>query len=168
MECLFAGFDYALLDEEGKKQYKSIVIDGKIKKELITETIPTTATHYGAGATNPNVSMNPDDENSAYVILDGVQRGAAWYNIILAKENKLDKGDSFYTTFVKDGPTWIPQGGYVSFTEPEDIDDYEIDVEKIIEKHVVGKLDHIMYGIGLSLDDLRQKDHKFAVDDFFE
>lgn len=160
--------EVALLDEEGKKQYKSTVIDGKIKKELITETIPTTATHYGAGATNPNVSMNPDDENSAYVILDGVQRGAAWYNIILAKENKLDKGDSFYTTFVKDGPTWIPQGGYVSFTEPEDINDYDIDVEKIIEKHVVGKLDHIMYGIGLSLDDLRQKDHKFAVDDFFE
>ena len=157
-----------LLDEEGKQQFKSTVIDGKIKKERITETIDTTASHYGAGATNTNASMNPDDDNSAYVILDGVQRGAAWYNIVLAKENKLDKGDSFYTTFVKDGPTWIPRGGYVSFSEPEEIDAYEIDVEKIIEKHVVGKLDHIMYGLGLSLDDLRQIDKKFTVEDFFE
>ena len=57
--------------------------------------------------------------------------------------------------------------GYVSFSEPEDIEDYEIDVEKIIEKHVVGKLDHIMYGIGLSLDDLRPTRKKLTVDDFF-
>ena len=157
-----------LLDEDGKRQHKEIVVDGKKKRVLITETIDATATHYGNGATNPSASMNTDDENSAYLVLDGVQRGAAWYNIVLAKENKLDKGDSFYTTFVKDGPTWIPQGGYVSFSEPEDIEDYEIDVEKRIEKHVVGKLDHIMYGIGLSLDDLRPTERKFTVDDFFE
>lgn len=156
-----------LLDESGKKQYKSTVVDGKIKKELITFPVDVAGTHYGEGATNPNASMNPDDDNAAYVVLDGVQRGAAWYNIVLAKENKLDKGDSFYTTFVKDGPTWIPAGGYVSFSEPEDIEDYEIDVEKIIEKHVVGKLDHIMYGIGLSLDDLRPTRKKLTVDDFF-
>ena len=157
-----------LLDESGKKQYKSTVVDGKIKKELITFPVDVAGTHYGEGATNPNASMNPDDDNAAYVILDGVQRGAAWYNIVLAKETKLDKGDSFYTTFVKDGPTWIPAGGYVSFSEPEDIEGYEIDVEKIIEKHVVGKLDHIMYGIGLSLDDLRPIRKKLTVADFFE
>jgi len=161
--------EVAKLDENGKKQFKSTIIDGKIKKELITETIDTTAIHYGEGATNNNASMNPDNDNAAYAILDGVQRGAAWFNIVIAKDvsEKLDKGDSFYTTFVKDGPTWIPSGGYVSFSEPNDIDAYEIDVEKIIEKHVVGKLDHIMYGIGLSLDDLRPEKNKLTWDDFF-
>ena len=159
--------DVPLLDENGKKQYKSTVIDGKIKKELITETIDTTSLHYGKGATNSNASINADDDNSAYVILNGVQRGAAWYNIVIANDSSdmLDKGDSFYTTFVKDGPTWIPSGGYVSFSEPDDINAYEIDVEKIIEKHVVGKLDHIMYGIGLSLDDLRPAKKKLTWDD---
>ena len=62
-----------------------------------------------------------------------------------------------------DSPGWL-----CLLSEPEDIEDYEIDVEKIIEKHVVGKLDHIMYGIGLSLDDLRPIRKKFTVADFFE
>ncbi len=133
------------------------------------EEVDSTSLHYGDGATNPNASPTSDGENACYTNLSGDARGAAWHNIVLSniEYSPLDKGDSYYTTFVKDGPTWIPQGGYISFHDPEQIKDYEIDVEKIIEKHVVGKLDHIMYGLGLSLDDLREVEHKFTVADYF-
>jgi DNA polymerase elongation subunit (family B) len=132
--------------------------------------LKNTSWHYAEGATNENVSINSDGDNSCYTNLDGNARGAAWHNIVLSNVEypPLDKGDSFYTTFVNAGPTWIPSGGYVSFHDPEQIAEYTIDIEKIIEKHVVGKLDHIMYGIGMSLDDLRPMEHKFMVADFFE
>ena len=68
---------------------------------------------------------------------------------------------------MKDGPTWIPSGGYIGFHDVEQISEYEIDVEKIIEKHIIGKLDHIMYGIGMSLNDLRPEKKSFKVSDFF-
>ena len=133
------------------------------------EEVDSTSIHYGEDATNLNASPTSDGENACYTNLSGDARGAAWHNIVLSNDEyqPLDKGDSYYTTFVKDGPTWIPSGGYVSFHDPEQIKDYEIDVEKIIEKHVVGKLDHIMYGIGLSLDDLRETEQKFKVADYF-
>ena len=75
---------------------------------------------------------------------------------------KLDRGDSYNYTFVKDGPTWYPEGGYVAFHELSQVKDYELDIEKIIEKNIIGKLDHIMYGIGLSNDMLRAPTRKFA------
>ena len=30
------------------------------------------------------------------------------------------------------------------------IDDYVIDIDKIIEKNIISKLEHIMYGLGVS------------------
>ena len=66
-----------------------------------------------------------------------------------------------------DGPTWIPSDGYVSFHDIEQIAEYEIDVDKIVEKHIIGKLDHIMGGMGMTLDDLRPEKKLFKVSDFF-
>ena len=99
----------------------------------------------------------------------GPIRGAAWHNIVLANDEygKFDKGDSFYTTFVIDGPTWIPSGGYVSFHDIEQISEYQIDVDKLVEKHIISKMDNIMRGIGMSLDDLRPEKKLFKVSDYF-
>ena len=126
--------------------------------------------HYAKGATNQSARSNSESEDyKCYANLSGTARGAAFHNIVLANDEygTLDKDDSFYTTFVKDGPTWIPSGGYIGFHDVEQISEYEIDVEKIIEKHIIGKLDHIMYGIGMSLNDLRPEKKSFKVSDFF-
>ena len=109
--------------------------------------------HYSEGATNASARADAKDElDKAYTNLSGDKKGAAWHNIVLANETfpKIDRGDSYNYTFVKDGPTWFPEGGYVAFHEMSQIKDYEIDIEKVIEKNIIGKLDHIMYGIGMS------------------
>ena len=111
--------------------------------------------------------------DKAYATLSGDKKGAAWHNIVLANDTfpKLDRGDSYNYTYVKDGPTWFPEGGYVAFHELSQIEDYTLDIEKIIEKNIIGKLDHIMYGIGLSNDMLRPPKDKFdgrdlSIEDF--
>ena len=116
---------------------------------------------YGKGATNPTAHPDAKDEaDQSYVSMTGQQRAAAWHNIVISSESypKLDKGDSYRYTFVKEGPTWIPNGGYVGFHDLEQIDDYELDIDLIIEKNIINKLDHIMYGIGLSNNMLREEE----------
>ena len=113
---------------------------------------------------------NSEDDQCYVGEPSGPVRGAAWHNIVLANDEygKFDKGDSFYTTFAIDGPTWVPSGGYVSFHDIEQISEYEIDVDKIVEKHIIGKLENIMRGMGMTLNDLRRPERKlFKVSDFF-
>jgi DNA polymerase elongation subunit (family B) len=131
-----------------------------IARARLGKWLPTTDDHYSAGATNPSADPEAFDEvDKSYANLGGNQKGAAWHNIVLANDSypTIDRGDSFSYTFVKDGPTWIPEGGYVGFHELSQIKNYELDIEKIIEKNIIGKLDHIMYGIGMSNDMLRPK-----------
>ena len=129
------------------------------------------AGHYSQAATNPSArSDSANDDDQCYANAGGGPvRGAAWHNIVLANDEygKFDKGDSFYTTFVIDGPTWIPSGGYVSFHDIEQISEYQIDVDKLVEKHIISKMDNIMRGIGMSLDDLRPEKKLFKVSDYF-
>ena len=56
---------------------------------------------------------------------------------------------------VEDGPTWIPSGGYVAFQEVNQIQDYVIDIDLLVEKNIISKLEHMMYGLGISNDILR-------------
>ena len=115
--------------------------------------------HYNEGATNKQARPDAkDDSDKCYTNLSGDKKGAAWHNIVLANETfpKLDKGDSYNFVFVKDGPTWIPEGGYVAFHDISQIKDYTIDLDTIIEKNIISKLDHILYGIGLSNSMLRE------------
>lgn len=110
------------------------------------------------GATNPNARSDAKDEDDqCYKNLGGHQKGAAWYNVVLSDDSypPIDKGDSYYYTFVEDGPTWIPGGGYVAFQEVSQIRDYVIDIDLLIEKNIISKLEHMMYGLGLSNDILR-------------
>jgi len=119
--------------------------------------------------TNPSASVDAKDESDqCYAVLSGAHRAAAWYNVVISDEMnpKLDKGDSYKTTFAKDGPTWIPSGGYIAFQEAEQIKDYELDIDMIIEKNVISKLDHILYGIGLSNDMLRHTHVQLRIEDF--
>ena len=116
--------------------------------------------HYVAGSTNERAHPGARDEtDQCYGKLDGAKRAAAWHNVVLSDElyPKLDRGDSFAYTFAKSGPTWIPEGGYVAFHELSQIGEYELDLEMIIEKNIINKLDHVLYGIGLSNDMLRPK-----------
>ena len=111
------------------------------------------------------ILMLKDDTDKCYKTMQGAQRGAAWHNVVLANDEfpKFDRGDSFRYTFVKDGPTWIPTGGYVGFHDTSQIEEYELDIDMIVEKNVINKLDHIMYGIGLSNDMLRDEEGRTAI-----
>ena len=109
-------------------------------------------------ATNPDARHDAKDEDDqCYVRLSGNQKGAAWYNVVLSNDDypPIDKGDSYYFTFVEDGPTWIPSGGYVAYQDANQISQYVLDIDEIIEKNVISKLEHIMYGLGVSNDILR-------------
>ena len=115
--------------------------------------------HYNAGATNKSARPDARDESDkCYSNLSGDKKGAAWHNVVLANDSfaKLDKGDSYNFIFVKDGPTWIPEGGYAAFHDLSQIEDYTIDLDTIIEKNIISKLDHILSGIGLSNNMLRE------------
>ena len=110
-------------------------------------------------ATNESARADAkDDSDKCYSNLSGDKKGAAWHNIVLANDvyPKLDRGDSYNFIFVNDGPTWIPEGGYVAFHDLSQIEDYTIDIDTIIEKNIISKLDHILYGIGLSNSMLRE------------
>jgi len=139
------------------------------------ESVSPAAVHYGAGATNPRA--RPDDRgfDKCFTQMRTNERAAAWYNIVLATEDlgMIDRGEGFYTIYVLDGPTWIPVGGGIGFFDIEEIEAYTIDYEKIIEKNIIAKIDHIMYGIGLSNDIFRVKTAdeefkklKFRAEDF--
>ena len=127
--------------------------------------------HYNAGATNQqrkhysmenrtDFAVRPQNtgDSKCYANLTGSAKGAAWHNIVLANDvyPKIDNGDTYNFLFVKDGPTWIPEGGYVGFHDVSQINNYTIDIETIIEKSIISKLDHILSGIGLSNDMLRE------------
>jgi DNA polymerase elongation subunit (family B) len=138
-----------------------VPIEDLIARARLGKWLPPTTDHplYGTAATNPKASVDAFDESDqCYANLGGTQKAAAWYNIVLANEAypDFDKGDSFYYTFVKGGPTWIPAGGYVGFHDLSQISEYEIDIDLIIEKNIISKLDHILYGIGLSNSLLRE------------
>jgi len=150
------------LDNRGKE----VKIGGKFVKD----EMEVTSLHYGDGATNPEADPYSKGDNASYANLLANGRAAAWHNIVLANDEyqKLDKGDSFYMTFLRNGPTWIPEGGYAAFHDLEQIKSYEIDVEMVIEKHIISKLDHIMYGLGMSNDELRPHPKKLVMGDFFE
>ena len=45
--------------------------------------------------------------------------------------------------------------GYVAYQDASQISRYVLDIDEIIEKNVISKLEHIMYGLGVSNDILR-------------
>ena len=138
-----------------------VPIEDLIARARLGKWLPPETSHplYGEAATNANATPDAFDESDqCYANLGGTQKAAAWHNIVLANDtySDFDKGDSFYYTFVNGGPTWIPAGGYVGFHELSQISEYSIDIDLIIEKNIISKLDHILYGIGLSNSLLRE------------
>ena len=135
-------------------------ISEMVSGKRLGQWLPQTDDHYSAAATNLEARPDARDLNDkSYTNLSGEKKGAAWHNIVLANEDypKMDKGDVFSYIYAKDGPTWIPDGGWIAFHEISQISEYEIDIEKIIEKLIISKLDHIFYGIGLDNDILRER-----------
>ena len=136
-----------------------------------SETIGKTPIHYGAGAVKQDVRPDvKNPENKCYgKKYAGEQKAAAWHNIVLSndKHPPFEKDDSYYLTFSKDGPTWIPAGGWIAFADDEQITEYEIDLNEVIEKHIIKKMKLIMDGLGLSLDELRVQEKRYVMDDFF-
>ena len=97
-------------------------------------------------------------------------RAAAWHNIVLKSEEypALEQGDTYYTTYVKDGPTWIPNGGMVAFHQFEQISEYELDIDKIIEKNIIDVLDNIMTTMGKDKSIFMPQKRRLKVSDFIE
>ncbi len=138
-----------------------IPVEDLVARASLGQWLPSNSDnwHYNEAATNKQARPDAKDESDkCYSNLSGDKKGAAWHNIVLANETfpKLDKGDSYNFIFVKDGPTWIPEGGYVAFHDLSQIKDYTIDIDTIIEKNIISKLDHILSGIGLSNSMLRE------------
>lgn len=160
-----------LNDHIGRVRNEEVPVEDMFARGRLGKWLPSDIDHpvLGDAATNPNTHPEAKDEDDqCYKVLGGHQKGAAWYNIVLANESypPVDKGDSFYYTFAKDGPTWIPAGGYIAFQEVEQIGAYELDIDLIIEKNIISKLEHIMYGIGLSNDILRNPRRMLSIGDF--
>jgi len=160
-----------LTDHIADIREQRIPISDMVARGRLGKWLPSQIEHprLGAGATNPNTSPDAKDEDDqCYKVLGGHQKGAAWYNIVLSNESypPIDKGDSYYYTFAKGGTTWIPSGGYIAFQDLEQIDGYELDIDLIIEKNVISKLEHIMYGIGLNNDMLREMPRMLSIGDF--
>jgi len=121
---------------------------------------------YHLAGTNPKSSPEADnEEDECYGNLTDRAKAAAWYNLVLADEQNppIDKGEYLYMTLAIDGPTWIPNGGYIGFQESEQIEDYTLDIERIIEKEVIGKVNHLFFGIGKDNMDLLEKKKKVFV-----
>ncbi len=154
--------------KDSKIPLEDMIARARLGKWIPSDDLPHEG--YRGAATNSSATVDAMDEtDQCYSRLSGNQRGAAWHNVILATDAypALDKGDSYYYTFVNEGPTWIPTGGYVAFHDIEQIDEYSLDIDMIIEKNVISKLDHIMSGIGLSNDMLRKEDYvHLSVEDF--
>ncbi len=121
--------------------------------------------HYSFG------SSTAETQNPQYytTMLDFV-RAAAWHNIVLKSEEypALEQGDTYYTTYVKDGPTWIPNGGMVAFHQFEQISEYELDIDKIIEKNIIDVLDNIMTTMGKDKSIFMPQKRRLKVSDFIE
>jgi len=157
--------------------YVSDIRNGKVahddmfSRARLGKWLPTHTGHPLLDTAATNTQADPDAKDEAdqsYSVLGGVHRAAAWYNVVISDDvyPPMDKGDSYWTTFAKNGPTWIPTGGYIAFQDYEQIKDYELDIDTIIEKNVISKLDHIMYGIGLDNDLLRQTTVQLRIEDF--
>jgi len=149
----------------------NIPIEDLIAGARLGKWLPSQTEHplYGLGATNEKATPDAFDEfDQCYTNLSGSHKGAAWHNVVLSNDAypKFDKGDSFKYTFVKDGPTWFPEGGFVAFHELSQISEYEIDIEAIIEKNIISKVNHILYGIGLSNSMLRESEADAKFEDF--
>ena len=150
---------------------RKVPVSEMIARGRLGKWLPSKIDHpkLSKGATNENTDPDAlDEDDQCYKVLGGHQKGAAWYNVVLADETypPIDKGDSYYYTFVEDGETWIPSGGYIAFQDLSQIEGYKLDIETIIEKNVISNLDHIMYGIGLSNEILRNPHTNLSVEDF--
>jgi DNA polymerase elongation subunit (family B) len=135
---------------------------------LVNQIAPKIAkknSHYSLGSSTINVP-NPDYLTQ----MSNFHKAAAWHNIVLDNDEygPLEQGDSYFTTFVSDGPTWIPNGGMVAFHDIEQISQYTIDIDKIIEKNIVDSMDSIISAMNGDKELLTPKKVRFMVADYIE
>ena len=133
--------------------------------QQIAPKIAKKNSHYSEGSSTVNVP-NPEYLTQ----LSNYHKAAAWHNIVLVNDDyaPIEQGDSYYTTFVCDGPTWIPNGGMVGFHDIEQISEYTIDIDKVIEKNIIDSMDSIMSAMGGNKELLSPKEILFMVADYIE
>ncbi len=121
--------------------------------------------HYTFGSSTEGVSK--------IVYLTALQdfhKAAAWHNINLVSDNypPIEQDDSFYTVYVKNGPTWIPSTGMIAFQEVEQIAEYEIDIEKVLEKGIIASMDSILKAFNYDKTIVEDREIRFKVEDYLE
>ena len=133
--------------------------------QQIAPKIAKKNSHYSEGSSTVNVP-NPEYLTQ----MSNYHKAAAWHNIVLVNDDyaPIEQGDSYYTTFVCDGPTWIPNGGMVGFHDIEQISEYTIDIDKVIEKNIIDSMDSIMSAMGGNKELLSPKEILFMVADYIE
>ena len=136
------------------------------KPENVNRIAPAIAKkhlHYTFGSSTEGVS-----KITYLSALQDFHKAAAWYNIHLSDDNypPIEQDDSFYTVYVKDGPTWIPSTGMVAFQEVEQISDYEIDIDKVIDKNLFASMDSILTAFGYDKSVLDANKVRFTVEGY--
>ncbi len=159
--------------EAGKIPLESLCGRASLRKSIpkpnnasrIAPNIAKKHFHYTFGSSTEGVS------NVSYLsTLQDFHKAAGWYNIHLSDENypPIEQGDSFYTVYVKDGPTWIPSTGMIAFQDVEQIKDYEIDIDKVIDKNLLASMDSILTAFGYDKAAIEDNRVRFRVEDYFE
>jgi len=104
-----------------------------------------------------------------YASLSAGQKGAKWFNDNIANDKitPIGVGEYFFFTYSKGGPTEIPSGGYISFKEPEEVEDYLIDWNTVAEKTLVGPIRNLMKPLGWDYSTIENgRKPRYSLDDF--
>ena len=102
-----------------------------------------------------------------YINLAGGNVGAKWFNDVIASDtiDPIGVGHGFFFTHAVDGPTPIPKGGWIAFTDPEQIQDYTLDWKQIAEKAIENPLGSLFESVGWDKKLLKEK-QTYVLSDF--
>ena len=104
-----------------------------------------------------------------YVVLASDKKGVVWFDehIAVDGEPPIGVGEYYFYTRVKDGPTNIPEGGYVVFRDDSQIADYELDWDLIADATLVMPIRNLFKPLGWDTDVLKNPKRKFyRLEDF--
>ena len=103
-----------------------------------------------------------------YAVLAGGNRGAKWFNEVVANDEiePIGVGEGFFYTHAKDGPTNIPSGGWIGFTDWEHVASYDLDWGVIVQKTIIGPMSPLFANLSWPADSLKRTKQRYVLSDF--
>jgi DNA polymerase I len=161
--------DSAPITKESQALFMNMIFNGASKEEIIkhfsqvAEDVRTGNVERSKVYRKTKLKREFED----YVSLAGGNKGAKWFNETLASDtiDPIVRGEQFFFTHAKDGPTHIVEGGYIAFTDEDQIADFELDWRLIAKKTIEGPMSALFKPLGWKLDKLRGK-KTYVISDF--